>query len=441
MINFRAPLKTLIKGHFSISYQIQGKYCEMSATILPVGFLQLGEESDEESDSDTDDEIELEASFVQYVDNLDSGAMYKKRVLKYKNFCKEKDVSESNVQSLYDYLVHLREDLLFKGSTCWTNCSSICSWFEIVHKIKPIVGFPMIKRLLQNYERVDKTKQSKTLEKHEMTKFLSDAPNNDFYLVRKVATILSIYGLLRKAELIELNFEHVEQKTDVCEVTINRRKGKKKHATSSFFVTNSDHCGLIAYYISLFPCDQRTGRFLRKLNPKTMKGMKMNIGINTVAAFPSNIAKWLGKPNENEYTSHMFRRMAATFLAGSGASMPQIKAAGGWTSNTAPERYIAESCAIKRTIGELIDGGATPAKTGREEASVSASSSSSSSSAATTLNQTNIGNQYVIHSPASCSLQFAAGAIDGAVRPQMATHSSASGAVEERLVLKFPRNK
>ena len=74
-----------------------------------------------------------------------------------------------------------------------------------------------------------------------------------------------------------------------------------------------------------------------------MKPINQVIGINKIAKFPNDIAKFLQIPNQNEYTGHCFRRTAATLLADTGADIVDLMRAGGWASRTVAEGYIAES--------------------------------------------------------------------------------------------------
>jgi integrase len=81
---------------------------------------------------------------------------------------------------------------------------------------------------------------------------------------------------------------------------------------------------------------------------------KQNIGENMIAKVPKEIATYLKKPHPEEYTSHCFRRTAATILAESGASLPELKIAGSWNSSTTAESYISTSLRTKRTISDKM---------------------------------------------------------------------------------------
>lgn len=67
------------------------------------------------------------------------------------------------------------------------------------------------------------------------------------------------------------------------------------------------------------------------------------LGINTIAKAFVTIATFLGKENPEEYTFHTGRCTGATLFVAGGGSKEHLKIAGGWRSNTAPERYVDQS--------------------------------------------------------------------------------------------------
>lgn len=93
------------------------------------------------------------------------------------------------------------------------------------------------------------------------------------------------------------------------------------------------------------------GRLLRRFsNGKPTQNV---VGINQVGKWTVAIAEWLGKPEPRKFSSHCLRRTAATLLAESGASLPMMKIAGGWSSSSVAEGYINTS---KRTLQIVADG-------------------------------------------------------------------------------------
>ena len=105
--------------------------------------------------------------------------------------------------------------------------------------------------------------------------------------------------------------------------------------------------------------DQK-GRFFRKLlrgkDGGKPKPSMSPLGINTIAKISKDIAVYLKLSNPGSYTSHAYRRTAATLLAESGCSLNMLKIVGGWRSSTAAEGYIGESMRTKKGIADMVMG-------------------------------------------------------------------------------------
>ena len=86
------------------------------------------------------------------------------------------------------------------------------------------------------------------------------------------------------------------------------------------------------------------------------KCIKQPIGINSLATFPRRIAEFLGLENAKMYTSHAFRRSAATWVADSGVDLINLKRFGGWKSDSVAQNYIAESITVKTDLAEALQG-------------------------------------------------------------------------------------
>ena len=63
--------------------------------------------------------------------------------------------------------------------------------------------------------------------------------------------------------------------------------------------------------------------------------------------FPKIMAKALNIENWEDYVGHSICRTAATDYANNGATLPQLKAWGGWKSDKVPMRYVDNSHGMK----------------------------------------------------------------------------------------------
>ena len=66
------------------------------------------------------------------------------------------------------------------------------------------------------------------------------------------------------------------------------------------------------------------------------------------------IATFLGLAEPKKYTSHCFRKTAATIFADSGCSIIQLKNAGGWRSDSIAQSYVSESMLSKKSTAQAF---------------------------------------------------------------------------------------
>jgi len=307
----------------------------------------------------------MEENFVKFTNTLAevSRNVYLKRVTEYKEYCAERELETNAITSLDHFLEYLHsEEVDLAASTLWTVASMCGTWFESVHGIKIYAACPLLKKKLKNWSKDEAQTKSAIFTKAEVSQFLTQAPNDDHTLWQKVAMILAINGFTRKAELLSIEFESLKFSADgtALMVTVNRLKQSGPPEPSTFAITEQYCVNIVRRYLDCFDQNARKGRLFRYTIGG--KGTMKVIGINTVAKVPKSIAEYLKKDNANKYTSHCFRRTAATLLAESGASLPIMKIAGGWKSSTVAEGYIQKSDHTKRKIADrmgLIDGDET----------------------------------------------------------------------------------
>uniref|UniRef100_A0A6P7FZ84 Uncharacterized protein LOC114335748 n=1 Tax=Diabrotica virgifera virgifera TaxID=50390 RepID=A0A6P7FZ84_DIAVI len=169
-------------------------------------------------------------------------------------------------------------------------------------------------------------KKSKTLEKEQVQKFISDAPN-DVFLMIKVALIFGVAGALRKDELLKLETNNVQDLGSKFLVTI---KASKTHTNRIFTIVDNEAntiLNAIKNYISLKPAHTPHKRFF--IFYKNNKCSTQPVGINTFSKIPSVISKFLKLEHPHLYTGHCFRRSSASILCDSGADFSAIKRLGG----------------------------------------------------------------------------------------------------------------
>lgn len=211
------------------------------------------------------------------------------------------------------------------------------------------------KKLIAFLKRQNDTylpKKSKVLTIENVTKFLNDAPDETFLLI-KVVLVFALNGACRRGELCNLTVEDIEDTGSMLVVTLHDTKTKKKR----MFAVGSECNGYEIYkkYLQLRPKGVKHNRFfLFYLNGKCTV---QPVGIHSFAKMPQKIAEYLKLPDAVSYTGHSFRRTSATFLADSGADIQTLKRHGGWESSSVAEKYVEESIGNKIKTSKRIFSG------------------------------------------------------------------------------------
>lgn len=155
--------------------------------------------------------------------------------------------------SLFAFLHSLRKNQKFKASTLWTMLSMIGTFFvRVFNKVNPSTGKNFITDQLRQWTKDDETKKALVFSKEDVYKFIKEAPREPELLQKKVVLILGVFGLLRRSEIIALQFDHIQMRDNEVKVSIQRKKGRGPKATSTFLITDEDALAVLKDYVSLF---------------------------------------------------------------------------------------------------------------------------------------------------------------------------------------------
>ena len=285
-----------------------------------------------------------------------SRAQYVGAVEGYTKWCETMAKDKLNPEVVLEYLKHLYESDRYGAKSIWSISSMIGSFVETYTNKRPHEEFPLINKMIKQWEKKEEVKKAKTFEEAEVFKYLAEAPDDDFHLPRKVILILAINGLERKKEITFTTIDDLKFNLDCILVTLGRQKAMGSKTKSQFMITDVLMREKVSKYYNLFTEEDKkgNGRFLRKM----VKGRitEMVMGENMVAKAGEDIAKWLGytESEAKKFTSHCFRRTAATILAENGISHDALKIAGGWHSDRACGGYIENSGKMKRGIADML---------------------------------------------------------------------------------------
>ena len=273
--------------------------------------------------------------------------------LAYEKFMKWVNDKKTNVneKTLLAYFVRRGEILKSPGSL-WSEFSMLKTMINLELSIN-IGRYYKLVSFLKRKNVGFVPKKSKVFLFEEINKFMVEAPN-DKYLMLKVVMIMGVAGACRREELVKMTINDIEDKGAVVIVNL---PNTKTNITRSFTITknkqdNVDFVEIFRKYVEVRPKGSQYIRFFYAYN--NGKCSKQVVGINTMGKIPSVIAKYLQLEDPNSYSGHSFRRTSATLLVNAGADTLALKRHGGWKSTAVAEGYVENSMKTKVQFANKI---------------------------------------------------------------------------------------
>ena len=161
--------------------------------------------------------------------------------------------------------------------------------------------------------------------------------------------IFGVAGTLRSNELCELKFTEVHDRGDLFFIEIN---GSKNEVLKRFTI-NTEFYDVVKKYISLRPGRAPPNRFF--VGYRNGKCTIQPVGLNTFYEQSRVVANYLGlMEHRRQFSGHSLRRTSASMLAEAGASIEEIKCAGGWKTDKSAREYVEFSVNHNKKIGQMI---------------------------------------------------------------------------------------
>ncbi|XP_028132030.2 uncharacterized protein LOC126892541 [Diabrotica virgifera virgifera] len=310
----------------------------------------MSDSSEFEDNNTPPDILEQVNITVQSLLPQKSKERYEKQYLNFKQWAKEKHIRTYSENVILGYFSILAPTL--KASTLWSKYSMLRTMLQIKENVD--IKYPKVIAFLKRQNQGYKANNAKTFSREEVNKFLLDAPDHN-YLLMKVLLIFGISGACRCDELVKMVTKDVEDKGSILIVNIPNTKTNMQR---TFVINASSGNGpndieIYRKYISLRPKIDQSRLFVCYRAGKCSKQL---VGKNSISKIPTKIAEFLKLPNATNYTGHSFRRTSASLLANSGGDILALKQHGGWKSTNIAEGYIEQSLAKKQKISEQIMG-------------------------------------------------------------------------------------
>ncbi|XP_031338472.1 uncharacterized protein LOC116177141 [Photinus pyralis] len=146
--------------------------------------------------------------------------------LEYSKFVKWLANNGTGIINEVVLLAHFQElSEVFQPTSLWTKFSMIKKTL-LLNKNVNIGNYAKLTQFLKNVSKGHVSKKSSVLTREDILKFLRQAPNHEYLLV-KVALIFGIYGGCRRQELCDMLISDVEDRGEVIVVTIPQTKTDK----------------------------------------------------------------------------------------------------------------------------------------------------------------------------------------------------------------------
>lgn len=166
--------------------------------------------------------------------------------------------------------------------------------------------------MLKTKSECYKPSKAKILTVEEITRYLIEAPDEQF-LLEKVILIFGIFGSCRREELVMLRVDNIEDTGRLIIVTLENIENKSYR---KFAIMEDDTpfkgCKLYRRYAALRPSCLENQRFF--VDYRNGKCTKQFVGIHRIGGVPKKIAEYLKLENPEAYTGHSFKKSAANTL-------------------------------------------------------------------------------------------------------------------------------
>ncbi|XP_050302598.1 uncharacterized protein LOC126740553 [Anthonomus grandis grandis] len=147
---------------------------------------------------------------------------------RFMDYRTNKNVTSFSENVVMAYFLELGSKM--NSSTLWANCSMLKATLAIRHDVD-ISEYSKLRAFLKQAHAY-KPKKSKILTKEEINKFIQEAPDKE-YLMIKVAVIFGISGACRMDELVKMTVQDIQDLLSKLLVTI---PDSKTNTSRSFIV-------------------------------------------------------------------------------------------------------------------------------------------------------------------------------------------------------------
>ena len=254
----------------------------------------------------------------------------------YESYCRECGIPEKSEVSVCYFIHEMLNRKIFGVGSVWSVYSCL-NWTYSTKYRENLNKYRQLRALLTGLTKHYIPKKSGVISAEKIKELLTKKLRMDdpFELMTIVTVALAYFGLLRKSEILTLEYQdvHLDKKNRLIEVFYDHPS--KTRPIGFKYTIPSWLFDAFERYTEQIKDKKPSGRFLKNaVKAKYGKIVrKTNMGKGRIDIMLRRIEILLGL-EPKVLTAHCFRRSGATALADSGASVINIKRAGRWRSLT-----------------------------------------------------------------------------------------------------------
>ena len=271
-------------------------------------------------------------------------------------------------KELLDYFVGLREGRVLEDGEREDRKAgtTICTTYSLLNGVMKhkysfsMKAYPRISARMKVWISEDVKKKAAIFTPAELKQFCeAEDLEGGYWEVRKAVVVLAYFGGLRLVEAQGLQVEKISPCSEGFDVVHDRAKGRTDKPSTKFTVPKKkvpkegdkesvedsfDWAACLGKYLARIK--EELGKYQGRVfytGRKNGSLVNQPMGRNMLAEVPHQVARFLGKPNVEDYTFHSFRRSSATAAADAGATPQQMVDFFGWKHPNMTAEYISTS--------------------------------------------------------------------------------------------------
>ncbi|MEK6731899.1 MAG: site-specific integrase [Pseudomonadota bacterium] len=232
----------------------------------------------------------------------------------------------------------------YNPRTLRRRVTALRQWHRLRHKPDPTTD-PLVIKTLRGISRLhgQPKKQATALKLQDLDKIVVWLKTQEglIHIRNRALLLVGFFGAFRRSELVNLTWEQVSFERDGMIILLPRSKTDPTGEGAKCVIPfgNDTRCPVRALIEWRKASNQWSGSIFRRIS-KTGTLNKKSITPRHWSKVVQGLAKSVGLPEPERFSSHSLRRGFATEASRLGASMPAIQRHGRWRSTKTVLEYI-----------------------------------------------------------------------------------------------------